>query len=233
MHPFNGFPPEGFDFLEELAQNNNKTWFNDHKAAYEKYLLAPAKDFIVVLGERLQSIAPRIQIDTRTNGQGNLMRIYRDTRFSKDKSPYKTNIAGIFWEGTGKKTANPGFGFHMGVKGMELMAGMFAFSKEQLAAYRAAVDGPGSGSELQDILNRLGERGGYGLVGEHYKKVPRGYPADHPRERLLRFNALYVHPLTSIPVAQLQTAELIDRCLERFTIMAPVQSWLVKYLSSA
>lgn len=231
MTQFNGFPQEGLDFLCDLGKNNNKTWFNAHKGDYEKFLLEPAKEFVVALGERLQSIAPNIQYDTRTNGQGTLMRIYRDTRFSKDKTPYKTAIAGVFWQGAGKKMQNPGFGFHMESQGMELMAGMFGFSKDQLENYRSAVAADGSGEELRQIITSLGEKRGYGLVGSHYKRVPRGYPADHPRGDLLKFKGFYVHPLESVPAEKLITPELVDICLDRLQIMAPVQRWLVQYVT--
>jgi uncharacterized protein (DUF2461 family) len=85
MPPFPGFPVEGLGFLEELAHNNNREWFEAHKADYRSYVLEPAQAFVVALGERLKLLSPEIAYDTRTNGSGSIMRIYRDLRFSKDK----------------------------------------------------------------------------------------------------------------------------------------------------
>lgn len=131
-HSFSGFPAAGLRFLEDLAANNERPWFEANRAVYERELLEPAVLFVAAVGNRLEAIAPNIRFDTRTNGSGSLMRIYRDVRFSKDKRPYKTNISGIWWEGAGKKTVSPGFGFQLEASGMSLIAGQFGFSKEQL-----------------------------------------------------------------------------------------------------
>ena len=104
---FNGFLAAGLQFLADLEVNNEKEWFEAHKDVYQSQLLEPATNFITAVGERLQSISNQIRYDTRTNGSGSLMRIYRDTRFSKDKTPYKTAVSGMWWQGEGKKMENP------------------------------------------------------------------------------------------------------------------------------
>lgn len=227
---FPGFPVTGLQFLADLAANNNKTWFDAHKAQYEKDLLQPAQRFVSAVGERLQAISPAIQYDTRTNGSGSLMRIYRDTRFSQDKTPYKTNITGMWWEGAEKKTAAPAFGFQLTTEGMGLMAGMFGLNKEQLALYRAAVLEPTSGARLAEIANETVATDGYELAGLHYKRVPRGFPADHPHAELLRFNALYAHLTRELPSEIVTSSQLVERCCQEFQRMAPVQRWLVEIL---
>lgn len=229
---FNGFPEEGLQFLRDIEVNNNKEWFQENRGTFDAALLAPAQDFVAALGSRLQEIEPAIIIDTRTDGRGVLMRFYRDTRFSKDKSPYKTNIAGMFTDGQGKKTERPAFGFHMGADSMELMAGIFRFSKPQLAAYRAAAADDQPGEELVEVLRALGQAGEYHLVGEHYKRVPAGYESDHPRADLLRYAGLYVHP-TAVEGRYLATPELVDICMAHFDKMSPVYEWLVKYTGEA
>lgn len=98
-HTFAGFSPAIFVFLDGLESNNNKEWFEAHKEIYKNEIMAQAPDFVTALGERLQAISPNITYDTRTNGAGSMMRIYRDTRFSKDKTPYKTNLAFVFGKG--------------------------------------------------------------------------------------------------------------------------------------
>src|SRR5438876_5955775 len=92
-----GTPAEGIQFLRDLRANNNKAWFDAHRKVYEEYLLEPAKQFVLDAGERLRKIAPGIHAEPRVQG-GSILRINRDTRFSKDKSPYKNHLDFFFWE---------------------------------------------------------------------------------------------------------------------------------------
>ena len=225
---FNGFPQAGLQFLADLAENNNKEWFTENKGVYRSQLLEPATEFIMAVGERLQSISGQIKYDTRTNGSGSLMRIYRDTRFSKDKTPYKTAVAGMWWEGEGKKTENPAFGFQITKDGMGVMAGMFGFGKEQLRAYREAVLDDTLGGALMDVVTAVTAGDQYEIMGAHYKRVPRGFDAEHERAEYLKFNHLYAHPRAPIPASVLTSAELVDVCLAHFEHMAPIEQWLVK-----
>jgi uncharacterized protein (TIGR02453 family) len=108
---FTGFPQKGLVFFKELAENNDKLWFDAHRGDYEHHVLGPARYFIVALGDRLKSIAPKIQADPRVNKT--LFRINRDTRFRHDKTPYKTHLALWFWEGTRPRMECSGFYFHL------------------------------------------------------------------------------------------------------------------------
>src|SRR5215831_4115203 len=92
---FAGFPKAGIEFLADLAANNNRSWFESHREEYQTRALEPAQTFVTALGTKLQTLAGDIRVDTRTDGSGVLMRIHRDTRFSKDKARYKTNISGL------------------------------------------------------------------------------------------------------------------------------------------
>lgn len=137
---FAGFPAGVLAFLHELSQNNDKAWFEANKHRYTEGVLAHAPAFVTTLGERLQAeISPGITYDTRTNGAGSLMRIYRDTRLSKDKTPYKTNVAFAFWERPRRKMENSSFGFQFGTFGAGLYGGMWNFPKDMLEPYRNAV----------------------------------------------------------------------------------------------
>lgn len=229
--PFGGFPQATIQFLAELAENNNKAWFNAHRQRYEAAFLAPGVDFVTAVGQRLQALAPHIQYDTRTNGSGSLMRIYRDTRFSQDKTPYKANLAGMWWEGEDKKTRSPAFGFQLNSTGMDLMAGMFAFEKAQLAQYREAAADAKLGAALREAVTAVFNAGDYVLAGQHYKRVPRGFDADHPNADLLRHNALYVHLRQPLPVELVTSPRLLDACIDHFQKMAPIQRWLVNTLT--
>jgi uncharacterized protein (TIGR02453 family) len=106
------FDPELFDFLRELAKHNDRDWFNANKARYEDHVLEPALAFIEDFGYRLESISRHFRADTRKTG-GSLFRIYRDTRFSKDKTPYKTNTGMHFRHKAAKDAHAPGFYLHL------------------------------------------------------------------------------------------------------------------------
>jgi uncharacterized protein (TIGR02453 family) len=226
MPSFPGFPNEGLQFLEGLAHNNNREWFEAHKADYHAYLIEPAQAFVVALGERLKLLSPEIVYDTRANGSGSIMRIYRDLRFSKDKTPYNANLRVVFWQGAGKKTENPGFFFGMDAHGAALYGGMYSFPKPVLTAYQAAVGGEKGGAELEAALASLKSAGDYEIGGERYKRVPRGYDPDHARADLLRYKGLYARsPQIEAPV--LVTPEVIEVCFEHCRVMAPLHHWLV------
>jgi uncharacterized protein (TIGR02453 family) len=224
---FSGFPPEGLQFLADLADNNNRDWFNERKQVYLDHIVAPAVAFVRTMGEQLHFISPHIQYDTRTNGQGSLMRIYRDTRFSKDKSPYKTWIGLRFWEGAGKASQNPGFFFGYDASGGGLHVGMHGFDKAMLAAYREAVDDDEQGADLEAALDSIRQAGSYEINGEHYKRVPRGFDPDHPRAGLLRFNTLYASS-PGIEPAMLSSPGLVNVVLDHCQNTAPLHRWLVE-----
>jgi uncharacterized protein (TIGR02453 family) len=225
--PFPGFPSQALRFLEDLERNNEREWFQAHKDHYLEHVLAPAQEFVFALGERLKTISEGITYDTRTNGSGSIMRIYRDLRFSKDKRPYNTRLRLFFWEGERKKMENPGFFLRIDPSGVELYAGTHRFVKPFLTAYREAVADDQLGTELEATIRTLTDAGPYVIGGQHYKRVPRGYDADHPRADLLRYNGLHAHSPAISP--ELITApELVDVCFEHLRNMAPLHHWLVK-----
>ncbi|MEM7535287.1 MAG: DUF2461 domain-containing protein [Chloroflexota bacterium] len=223
---FNGFPKEGLHFLLELSNNNNKEWFDEHKHIYKETIIANVPSFVTALGERLKTISPHIVYDTKTNGAGSMMRIYRDTRFSKDKTPYKTNVAFLFWEGPRKKAENPSYGLQFGTSGAGLYGGQWGFPKETLAAYREAVIDDKLGSELEAVIAGIESSGDYTVESEQYKRVPRGYDANHPRANLLLYKGLHVS--ASFDLDLVTNPDLVDVCFEHCNNMASLHHWLVK-----
>ena len=224
LQSFDGFPNRSLELLAELSANNNRAWFEAHKAELQAQLLAPAQSFVLALGAQLQAIDPGLRVDPRTDGAGVLMRIYRDTRFSSDPSPYKTNVSGLFWAGTGKKTERPAFGFRLGADGLDLMAGIFVFPPPLLAAYRQAVADERRAAALAAALTQL-QRDDYTIAGEHYRRVPAGYDAQPPRAALLRHNGLYATPPRLAP-QDIIRPNIVDRCAAHMQAMAPIYRWL-------
>ena len=226
---FPGFPQEGLRFLADLQANNNREWFEAHKDAYREQVLAPAQDLVFALGERLKrDISPGIVYDTAANGSGSILRIYRDLRFSKDKRPYNSYVRLVFWEGARKKMENPSFFVRIAPDGVGVYAGTHVFPKPVLAAYRDAVVDDPLGAELETAIAEVKGAGAYTVGGEHYKSSPRGYPADHPRADLLRYNGLWAHTTAPSDPAVSATPELVEVCLEHCRNMAPLHRWLVQ-----
>lgn len=224
---FPGFPPEGLQFLADLEYNNNRDWFQAHKSVFETTLLDPLKAFVSIMGQRLQSVSANIIHDTRTNGSGSISRIYRDIRFSEDKSPYKTYMGVFFWEGTGKKMENPGFHLHLDAKAAVARCGIYMFPKPMLTRYRQAVVDEALGADLVTAIDTVKNSGDYQIGGEHYKRVPRGFDADHAHADFLRYNGLGAHS-PQIDAATLTSPDLIDICFEHFYRLSPLHHWLVR-----
>ncbi|MBN1292456.1 MAG: DUF2461 domain-containing protein [Candidatus Latescibacteria bacterium] len=221
---FRGFPKECMTFLKDLKANNTTSWFNQHKGDYEQYVLDPARAFIYDMGERLHAITPDIIADPRVNRS--LFRINRDTRFSKDKTPYKTHLAIWFWEGAGPRMECSGYYFHLEPDRLMLGVGIYCFPKPLLDRYREYVVHKTHGPALAKAIQKVTEASEYTLGGEHFKRVPRGYDADHKYAALLRHNGLYAGIDMAVP-DELFSEELLDYCFDKFYQMKPLHEWLV------
>lgn len=228
---FTGFSNDTVEFLRELAANNTRHWFEANRDRYERAIRVPAEAFIETLGPVLSERFPGVHYDTRRNGAGSLMRINRDVRFSPDKRPYKENVGIVFWIGEGKKVERPGFYFHIGVDAAFFYGGQHMFPKEVLERYRDAVDTGRTGPELPGILDHL-HRDGLVLYEEpQYKRVPRGYPTDHPRATLLRYKGMgAARPLQ---LDELTDSTLVERCASTAAALTPLVNWLLAINTSA
>lgn len=223
---FEGFPPEGFRFFRQIKVNNNREWFQEHKQEYIDYLQDPAVAFVVALGERLKPDFPGLNYDTRTNGAGSVMRIYRDIRFSKDKSPYKDHLGVNLWDGPQKK-GSPGFHLFMDAEGAAFYGGFHVFSKEYLAAYREAIADERTGKAAQSAIDKLAKSKGFEVGGEQLKRVPPGFDQDHPRGDLLRHKGMWVRS-PKLDRATLESPKLVDVCAKHARTMGDIHRWFVE-----
>jgi uncharacterized protein (TIGR02453 family) len=202
---FAGFSPEAFDFYEGLEADNSKTYWTAHRDTYDRCVREP-------MAALLASLEPEF-------GVGQLFRPYRDVRFSRDKSPYKT-AQGAF------VSVAVGIGYYMQLdaSGLYVGGGFHHHAPDQVERYRAAVDATESGERLQAILVDV-TRAGFDVGGEQLKTRPRGYDADHPRIDLLRHKSLTAGR-SNAGVAWLETPEAAARVRQQWQTLAPLIDWI-------
>jgi uncharacterized protein (TIGR02453 family) len=174
---FGRFKPTIFEFLEELADNNNRPWFQENKERYERDVLEPAMAFIRAFRPQLKRLSSFFVASDRRVG-GSLMRVYRDTRFAKDGEPYKTNVGIQFRHEQGRDIHAPGFYVHIAPNECFLAVGLWRPDPMALGHIRQAiVEWPDHWKRARDG-KKFRER--FSLDGDSLKRPPRGFPADHP-----------------------------------------------------
>ena len=170
------FTKDTVKFLRELEKNNNREWFEANKHRYESDVREPALAYIEAMAPQLAKISDAFIASPKKVG-GSLMRVYRDIRFSKDKTPYKTNIGIQFRHAAGKDVHAPGFYLHIEPSRVFVGAGIWRPDSTTVNNTRMHMDD--SQAEWKKIVTAL-RRKGFELYGESLKKPPRGYAADHP-----------------------------------------------------
>lgn len=201
---FRGWPEECQRFFIGLELDNSKKYFDANRATYEVAVRGPMVALIASLEDKY--------------GPGKVFRANRDIRFSKDKSPYKTNIAGYAgMEGNGGYLS-------LDARGLTVASGRYEFTPEELNKYRKKVAAEAAGAKLAGIVAKL-ERAGYKIGGEELKRVPPGFPPDHPRERLLRRKLIYVYKNFGLQ-PWLGSAEARKQVIKVFKDADPLNDWM-------
>lgn len=222
---FQGFGKDTVKFLRGLGKNNTKEWFDAHRDEYDTHYIAPAKAFVGAMSGPLQKLDPAVQADPRVNKS--IFRVNRDIRFSKDKTPYKDHLDCWFWNGD-RKTGS-GFYFRLTAKEVLLGAGLHGLDKDGLAKFRAAVHDDARGAQLQKLISKC-EKAGFMVEGAKYKRVPRGYDAEHPRAALLKHGSLGVMLKAKHP-PELGDKSFVRWCAKHWKAMAPVHLWMAETLA--
>jgi uncharacterized protein (TIGR02453 family) len=213
---FDGFPKETFAFLRALSKNNKKAWFDAHKDDYQSFYVEPANAFIAAMVPRVRKLSI---------GGGGAMRIYRDTRFSKDKKPYKDHLDLFFWHGKKKSWDVPGFFMRLSAGEVWLGAGMHHFvDPKRLASFRKAIDDDKRGKKIAAIVKKL-EKAGYDVGGRELKTVPRGFDPEHERADLLKHKGLFA--MVEAKPKDAQGSKFVGFCIRHFEALEPLNSWLV------
>jgi uncharacterized protein (TIGR02453 family) len=206
---FTGFRPEAIQFLADLAANNERAWFQPRKADFERLLKGPLEDLCVALDARFTARGIPLGADPRTSP----FRIYRDVRFAKDKSPYKTNIgAGFPWTGGGD--ARAGGYFHLAPGEIFISGGVWHPESAQIGAFRRLVDTDAGRVHALIDDPRFVETFGT-LGGDRLSRVPKGFRPDHPDAELLKLKDVgFARRLSDADVASAALADLLADSLE-------------------
>jgi uncharacterized protein (TIGR02453 family) len=208
---FEGWPPAALRWFDDLAADNSTAWFRAHRSTYDEDVRGP-------LELLLEELRPEF-------GEGVVSRPNRDTRFSKDKTPYKLQIYG-------RIPRDDGAVYYVSLRDEGLFAGggVYLPDRERLATLRAAIADDRTGPELEAIVARLSTEGVELMTDGALKTAPRGYPVDHPRIDLLRLPHLAggrLHP----PGRWLHTRAALDRVVDGWRTMTPLINWVGRHLA--
>jgi uncharacterized protein (TIGR02453 family) len=205
---FEGFGKGALQFYDELAEHNERAWWHENKARYESEVRAPLEYLLDDLSAEF--------------GEAKVFRPNRDTRFSADKSPYKTAAGAVIH---GPEGTVGTLYVQISATGLMVGGGSYHPERERLARLRAAIADDRTGTELEEILAGVRKEGGEPGHGDKLKTAPRGYPVDHPRIDLLRMKGL-VAMFEHAPARWLHQPAARDRVAENWRAVAPLNAWL-------
>jgi len=216
--PFPGFPPEALQFFRGLARNNNREWFVPRKPLFEEKVKEPMRQLVDALNLALHDFAPEYQTDP---GKA-IFRIYRDTRFSKDKKPYKEQIAATFRR-SGAPHHQGGYYFAISHKSVAVGGGVYMPEPDLLLAIRQRI------AERHEEFRRiLAARQLHKLLGNlegaQLSRVPRGFPTAHPAADLLRYK--YYILFKELPPTLVTSPKLYEEIVDRFRVMTAFLQFL-------
>ena len=218
---FTGMPDEGLAFLEDLEERNTKDFFDANKAVFTAQVQAPFAALVNAAAARLRRSVPDL-------GPPKLFRIYRDLRFSKDKTPYKTSMSASVPSRSPHEDGGPGVGtgfyVNVGPAGLYTASGLYHPGRPELERVRAAIADPELGPELEAVFRRAAAKGLEPWL-DPLQRLPRPWPADHPRAALLKARSLVLNRQHE-RAPWLQTAELLDHLVADWKAMIPFNRWL-------
>jgi uncharacterized protein (TIGR02453 family) len=219
-----GFTPDALKILAELAANNNRAWFAENRGRLETLLLAPAREAVTRVGALLQSKRPGLIADPRIDQS--IYRLNRDTRFSRDKTPYKDHLGLIWWEGTEDRLESPCFYLHLTPAAWHWSVGCYRFNARRLLDWRAALLAPKPAAALRRICARMESEGAIFNEPE-LKRAPAGFDPARPMMEWLRRKGLYSWSAARDPL-ELCGGEAAEAVCARFLIGLKLHEWLLK-----
>jgi len=218
---FSGFPKEGLDFLSNIIINNSKEWLNDHREAYEKYIVAPNIAYVEEMGEHLQILVPNIHAIPKINKS--LFRIYRDARFHR-LDPIKERIGIIFWQGAAHRMQSSSFYMHYDPFEIFVATGIRNFKAPLLVVYREYIKNDAKRKSLHHILKELKAKG-YSVPEPKFKRYPLGLNKDDKYATLYLHGAMYAFT-TFVPDSTFHSEAIIERNFKIYEDMLDLQQWV-------
>jgi len=217
---FPGFSPKAISFFRQLEKNNERDWFAKHKEVFDNYVRAPMVELVGLMGEEFR----RFAVDyVPEKPERAIYRIYRDTRFSKDKTPYKTHIAAQFQHRRLPKNRGAGFYFEITNDHVGIASGMYLPDPEQLLAVRGVL--ANHGEEFTRLCADKALVKLYGeLQGESLARVPKAFDAASPAADLLRRKQWYFY--RELPAACALGPKLYEEVMRRFRQSLPIVDFL-------
>jgi uncharacterized protein (TIGR02453 family) len=215
MPAFTGFTSAAFDWFAGLQADNSKAWFHAHRATYDSAVRGELEALLEELAGEL-------------GGTVKLFRQHRDTRFSADKSPYKTTTYGLIAERPDKL---PALYAQLSAQGLFAGTGYHMLAPDQLARFRDAIAGDGTGPALERAI-AAAHAAGVQTYGEALKTAPRGYPRDHPRVALLRHKALVAGSRLQPGPAGIARAAALDHARLTWAACVPLNAWLDEHVGA-
>ena len=219
---FDGFPEAGLAFLGDLAAHNDRDWFEAHRAAWDGGVVPAMLAWCGELSERLRDVMPKLTFVPRLGGS--LYRLNRDVRFSRDKSPFKTHVAALLWEGGAEKHDAPGVYLHVSAGEVIFGGGIYVFEDGRLDRYHKLLHNPDSASRLLAAL-ATAKKAGLKPDGEKQVKPPRGFDPEGPFAELAKYKGLVVAKSVK-PAAWLHSKEALDRSEAAARAYAPLHAWM-------
>lgn len=219
MARFSGFPKGGLQFLRDLKKNNDRDWFKARKSLYEEAVKAPMTELVLALGEDFEKFAPEYLTDPKKA----IYRIYRDTRFSKNKAPYKTHVAASFNHKALAKHAAAGFYFHLSPDEILMGGGVYMPGSAELLAIRRHISAnPVAYGAV--VSNRTFKRYFGEVTGERLVRPPKGFPPDDPAIETLKQKQFLASENLDPELAL--SPKLLPELSKRFKALAPLIDYL-------
>ncbi len=220
------FPFNTIEFLKKLSRNNNREWFHSHKDDYVSNFLIPAKMVVIELGSFVREYFPTLVAEPEVNKS--IFRLNRDTRFTKDKKPYKINLGIYFWEGKRKKLESSGFYFHIEPKTFMIAVGFYIFPSDILKKYRQVLLQQTKESALYKIIKQI-QKKGYSIEEEKFKRLPKGFTSEHPFSEISTYSGLYALYETN-DLDQFKKKDIVEFSKSIMKDMMPLHQWIVENL---
>ena len=219
---FNGFSKKGIEFLQELSINNKKEWFEDNRHIWEDEIKKQTEDYVQDMGETLQILVPTINFKPKVSKS--LFKIYRDVRFSKDKTPMKSKIGILFWQGDGHRMQSSSFYLHFDKDRYFVATGIRNFKQELLKTYRQYIKNDIRREELHNILEDLKTKG-YKLPQPKFVRIPRGCDINDTYSYLYFYGAMFAYVERKI-TSRFYSSKFMNYSFEIYSNMHELQKWL-------